>query len=289
MDRRITPEEVQQILEQHLRIPGWRLRKPKDGWSENSFVGGRDNRRVFVKFDVSVPVLRRLAALYIAPALLAAGQHRQQAFVIQEFIDGVHPDRDWLRRHLAETAQLIRRYQRDAELATIVKEVTHEGRDDSVSARVTDLDRRIRIIDSPVFASKRLLFALEEFRAQSRLLEEVGLVPTHGDLSRKNFLITDKQIFLVDWDEVALADPLRDVGPFLWWYVPRERWNAFFDSLGMTRTRGSLGRLFWWVAEESLDIALALEERGYQQDVPEFLEDFTAAIRGHDNPHFVTE
>ncbi len=49
-------------------------------------------------------------------------------------------------------------------------------------------------------------------------------------------------------------------------------------------TESVLDRLYWWVAEESLDIALALEERDYRQDVQEFLEDFAAAIRHEGNP-----
>lgn len=50
---------------------------------------------------------------------------------------------------------------------------------------------------------------------QSALPDE-ALVPTHGDISPKNFLITPHGLLMVDWDDVALADPLRDLGPLLW-------------------------------------------------------------------------
>lgn len=43
-------------------------------------------------------------------------------------------------------------------------------------------------------------------------------------------------------------------------------------------------RLFWWTAEESLDVALSLHEKSHA-GAEEFLEDFRAAVQHRENPH----
>ncbi|MPZ13480.1 MAG: phosphotransferase [Chloroflexi bacterium] len=75
------------------------------------------------------------------------------------------------------------------------------------------------------------------------------LVPTHGDPSYTNFLVIDIRTFLVDWDDLMLADPLRDIGPLLWWYVLPVKWNAFFLAYGLEPTERVIHRLFWRVTE----------------------------------------
>ena len=50
------------------------------------------------------------------------------------------------------------------------------------------------------------------------------LVATHGDPNPQNLLVSRFGITLIDWDGAALSDPLRDVGPLLWWFIPPTRW-----------------------------------------------------------------
>ena len=88
----------------------------------------------------------------------------------------------------------------------------------------------------------------------------------------------------MDWDELALADPVRDIGQVLWWHLPPERWGEFFDLLGLAPTAALLDRIYWWAASEFLEVALTTAEAGLRTDAQAFFGDFTAALRHGPNP-----
>ena len=125
--------------------------------------------------------------------------------------------------------------------------------------------------------------AIDLLRRRSGDLLARGLVATHGDPNRKNLILTDG-VYLVDWDDLALSDPLRDIGQLLWWYVPRNKWKHFFEHFGLDTDDAPDG-LYWWVAAESLDVAIKLAEGRDHLHAQEFLDDFAAAIEQHANPH----
>lgn len=154
---------------------------------------------------------------------------------------------------------------------------------EEIARRTEGLKQRLKHA-SPAFEDSPWKESISNFFAQADRLGDTRLAFTHGDPSRKNFLLNGDHVYLVDWDEAAPADPLRDIGPLLWWYIPPARWRSFFIDYGMPVTESALDRLYWWVAEESLDIALALEERGYKEDVKGFLEDLAAAVHHEGNP-----
>jgi len=125
-----------------------------------------------------------------------------------------------------------------------------------------------------------------EFEAQAGYLQEVSLVPTHGDPNRKNFLLLNEQLFMVDWDELIVSDPMRDTGPFLWWHASPQTWGEFFDSYGDPLDNPKLDRLYWWAARQSLQVALwTANEAGAPRETEAFLEDFKAGVAQQDNPH----
>ncbi len=279
----LTLEEIRSVLGARFGIR-WHVEKSQEGWSEKSFVATCDDRRVFVKFDIAVPILERLAQLRVSPEILTTGEYRGHPFVVQKFIEGSYPAPQWFGENLADTAELILRYHWDERLATLLeKESTTYHH--HIHVRLTELDRRIQAAAAPGLHSREIERSLNAFKAKADRLPAESLVPTHGDPSYKNFIVSGRGVYLIDWDDLALSDSMRDIGPLLWWYVPRERWREFFAAYGVSPDQAVLDRLFWWVAEESLDIALALDERGYREDTDEFLVDFTAAIRQEENPH----
>lgn len=71
-------------------------------------------------------------------------------------------------------------------------------------------------------------------------------------------LVTRRRLTMIDWDDVLLSDPMRDVGLMLWWYLPQRAWPAFFEVYGPPMDRN---RIFWWVAKRSAELALWLGTR----------------------------
>ena len=92
---------------------------------------------------------------------------------------------------------------------------------------------------------------------------------------------------MVDWDDMQLSDPMRDVGLLLWWYVAPHQWNEFFEAYGLELDNKLIERIYWWAARTSFAVALWHVE--HQYDCRGFLADFLAAVNMKSNPHAVFE
>ncbi len=110
------------------------------------------------------------------------------------------------------------------------------------------------------------------------------LVLTHGDPNTSNFILDrDGRLFLLDWDDACLSDPMRDIGPLLWWYVRPDRWSTALDAaeLGDGHAHGSVYR---WAAIRSFEVAEWLASQGNPAEAANFARDGDAARAGMDNP-----
>ncbi len=270
---------VSTLVGQALGGDNWVILRPEHGWSDTSYVAERRGRRVFVKLGASSDVLRRVAEIGVAPAVLAAGGYRGFSYVIQEYVEGDFPDHDWFGPHVEEAARLLRLVHRDSPLRALVESPAHPR-----PRQLRDIELTHRLVEAsfPDHSGFKTAYAWIAHRRPS--MPENDLVPTHGDVNRKNFLITPTRVVLIDWDDIALADPLRDVGPLIWWYLPPSRWPSFLERYGLPATPAVIERIYWWAACISLDVAAGLLERGYLDLAHEFLGDLLAAASQQSNP-----
>ena len=78
-------------------------------------------------------------------------------------------------------------------------------------------------------------------------LQTPSLEVCHGDLSHKNWLLSDiNRLYLVDWDSAMLADPAVDFGMILFQYVPRQEWQAWLENYGLEVTADLMRRVYWF-------------------------------------------
>lgn len=92
---------------------------------------------------------------------------------------------------------------------------------------------------------------------------------------------------LVDWDDLCLSDPARDLGTTLWWYCPRPDFDAAWRALGLDESQwpAATRRAYWWAGLTSLRAALWHDAHGGDQEViASFVEDLVAAANGDPNP-----
>ncbi len=274
------PDAVADIINETLG-EGWTLTRSRDGWTEAAFVAEREGRRLFIKTSVLVPAMRRLAELEIIPPLVAWGELAGASFIIQDFVDVPYPEHTWFAEHLNELAHLIRTYQLDEPLAALLaaQKLTY-GADD-----FEWVEKGYRAVIETYGEHAPIRTAYARLLEQLPAMGGVTVVPTQGDLNRKNLLPTDERIYLVDWEIAALSDPMRDIGPLLWWYVPPARWPEFFGAYGSPLGEGHIERIYWWAARTSLEIAQGLLERGYWTHATDFLIDFLASVNREENPH----
>jgi len=93
--------------------------------------------------------------------------------------------------------------------------------------RIPDLPLReaVRPLEALVAAENLLVCAVPNCQPKlhllvNRLTETFGKMETrpaailHGDLHLKNFLATDRNVALIDWDNVCQGDPMQELGSF---------------------------------------------------------------------------
>jgi hypothetical protein len=226
---------------------------------------------VVVRLDASPEVLVRVAQRGIGPAVLASGQVAGRTFVVQEHVDAPSPSARWLSEHVVDVGSLFGSLAGDPVLARLAPPLEAP----SFAVELLDSARNAGLGHDRIGLVERLAggpppISADELRA------------THGDPNRTNLLAGDR-LLLVDWDDLRRADPLRDLGPLAWWYLPEVAWPDFLAAAGQPWTEAVLDRFWWWTAAESLDVALRLLAHD-RAGAEGFLGDFVCAARRQPNP-----
>jgi hypothetical protein len=260
------------------------LQKAIEGMTSKCYIATSGSVELFVKLGEHGRAVRRAAELGIAPRVLASGSHDGTPYIVQDYLHGTHPDRGWFSRHLPQLAGLIRKYHHDPVLAALLGKDEAPSYVEYIDAELADL--QAQLLGLPESACKaELVPLLAELKEQAQHLEPAGLVPAHADPNNTNFLLVGQRVYLLDWDRASLSDPLRDVGPLLWWYVPEEKWPEFFAAFSPGLGKQAARKVYWWAAWHSGMVALWFARLGYPELAQPFILDFRAALRGQANPH----
>jgi Phosphotransferase enzyme family len=242
----------------------------------NAFVASWGPTEVVLKHSQPPAVLARLAELGVTPEVLACGQFEGVPFTIQRMVRCDEPDAAWFARHVADVADLIAWYQRDSLLAGLL-------RDDPSREHLT-VDAAARMFDqmparagSP-FWTDEVCEARAEWRRQAGRLAEVAPVPVHADPMAGNYVVEGDRPYLIDWDEVDLSDPWRDVGVQLCWHVPAARWPEFVERCGARLDDELRARIYWWMAFKSLRSGFWVDARGHEVYAAANARGFLAAM-----------
>jgi thiamine kinase-like enzyme len=199
---------------------------------------------------------------------------------------------------MAEVAGLVRTYQDDEELARVLSFGDEWRQKDSVRDAVTEIFQGLDRALPPVFRSATVMESVTRWQAEAQDIASAPLrpvhvstrsssvlAPVHCDPNSKNFLLSHDRVYLVDWDEATLSDPMRDIGPLLWWYLPRLQWSEFLGHYGTEMSSEMEGRVYWWAAHRSISVALWIAQHSMESArIDDFLTDFVAAASGADNP-----
>lgn len=277
--------KVEQILHKHFPGRSWTITRPQDGAHKKSYIAQCEEVKVFLKFDVPVRLLKRLGEIGVAPQVVASRNTDEEIYVLQSYLVGNYPHWRWLANHLPLLAQIIKRYHTDQQLTLLLKKEFPANYDEHLRLDLEQLEQRFLGVEQALLHTSEITLAFHTLRTQAQYLQPAALVPVHADPNTKNMLVVGNALYLVDWDEIALSDPLRDIGLVLWWYIPPQKWPEFFAAYGLQLDESHLAKIFWWCARTSFAVALWLTERGY--DCQPFLQDFLAAIQGKENPHAV--
>jgi len=85
------------------------------------------------------------------------------------------------------------------------------------------------------------------------LVLEAGKTVCHGDLDRRNFLLANDKLYLIDWEMVRLADPVSDLTMILTQYIPVHQWGEWLDSYGLNLSTNIYQRIEWYALMNCLN------------------------------------
>ncbi|HYH12045.1 MAG TPA: phosphotransferase [Thermomicrobiales bacterium] len=279
----MNPTHVPALLKTTFDIDRWDIRRPRQGARKECYIATSPEGSVFVKLDVRVDILERLGKLGVAPQVLAHGVHDAQTYVVQEFIDGGSPSREWLRERLGYIGTLFDTWHSDNVLVELLQQGSQATYSAYLSQEISNLEGRLARREEPPFVRDEVRDAYAALIAAPASWGEAELVPVHDEPNTSNMLVSPRGLLFVDWDDLRLADPFRDLGPFLWWYVPERVWNELPQASEIERNKQIRDRVFWFAARTSLDVALWHFENGSGADRG-FLADFVAAANRQPNP-----
>jgi len=180
--------------------------------------------------SLHVPVGRYSLALYpfvCGPSGMDAGLSPRQRVELGTFLRSLHAT-----SLPGNVARLVRRELFVPPWAATVRTIrerasTLGGANRAATLLADTLRSRAAVIDHALRSAEALGRRLRDRKPE--------LVPCHGDLHTANLLVEGDHIRVVDWDEVVLAPPERD----LMFVVPSDEaaeagagWSAFADGYG---------------------------------------------------------
>lgn len=101
---------------------------------------------------------------------------------------------------------------------------------------------------------------------------ESSFTVCHGDLHHHNFLKSDEgQLYLVDWDNVRIADPLSDITRVLVQYYPPSEWTTWFQRYDYPTHPTFYEDVQWYSAMNCLFLIKQYFQEGRQHKVNYFI------------------
>lgn len=238
----------------------WQM-TPLSGNTGQAYMGVSHDEKVFFKRNTS-PFIAALAAEGITPKLKWTQRtYSGDILTAQEWEDGHILSKEEM---ISEPViRLIHSIHHNEPLLALLKRIqAHE---------YTPLDLiDLYYQDLPVSLQNHHFFNQVVFQMQQMIdsdLLEVPFVICHGDLNHNNFLMTaQNHLYLVDWDNVKIADPLFDICFLLCRYYPPSRWNEWFQIYDFKKSDSFTKRVKWYSMLACLNLIKQYfaEDRNYQ-------------------------
>ncbi|WP_208422235.1 phosphotransferase family protein [Latilactobacillus fragifolii] len=218
---------------------GWQVR-PAGGDTGAAFLGVRASEKIFLKRNTS-PFLAALSAEGITPRLIWTKRISSgDVLTAQEWLNGRTLKRDEM--NSPQVAKLLARVHQSQLLKRMLQKVGGRvwSANEMLQAYFYDLPQDLR--------QHPFLEQTADYLKQTlRQLQAPSAEVCHGDLSHKNWLLSDiNRLYLVDWDSAMLADPAVDFGMILFQYVPRQEWYEWLENYGLEVTPELMMRVNWY-------------------------------------------
>lgn len=203
----------------------WILHPIEEGATGDAFMGVSDSERVFLKRNAS-PFITTLSAEGVTPKLKWSRKtYSGDTLIAQEWKDGYLLERTDMNQQ--RVVDLIRRIHYSEKLTSVLRRVG--GKEylplDFINLYFHDLPNHL--LQNSFF--NQIIHYLENSINNDFYEHELTLC--HGDLNHHNFLVDENEtLYLVDWENVRIADSLSDITWLLCQYFPPSQWIDWFEQ-----------------------------------------------------------
>gem|GEM_PF-7627 len=200
-------------MEQNMDA-GWELH-PIGGDTGQAYMAVRAQERVFLKRNSS-PFLAALSGEGIAPKLMwtkRAGNG--DVLTAQEWLNGRSLTTEEM--NSMEVIDLLKEIHQSPNLLLMLQKI--QGEEYTAQHFIEDY---LVNLQSGLQSHRFLSEVLDYLKETLPLVLEAGKTVCHGDLDRRNFLLANDKLYLIDWEMVRLADPVSDLTMILTQYIPDE-------------------------------------------------------------------
>ncbi|AXY25112.1 phosphotransferase [Suicoccus acidiformans] len=206
----------------------WELLPLEDSETGEAFMGIRQDEKVFLKRNTS-PFTTALSAKGFTPKLMWTQRtYSGDTLTAQEWKDGRLLTNEEMDR--SDVIDTIRRYHHSEDLLAMLKRVGGE-----IYRPVNFIEYYYKDLPSQLQAHRlfnEVITFLEDSVEES--FYHARLVVCHGDLHHNNFLWDEENqhLYLVDWENVHISDPLSDITNLLVRYIRPSDWTRWLEEYG---------------------------------------------------------
>lgn len=226
---------------------GWDI-TPAGGLTGNAYVAQRNNERLFLKRNSS-PFLAVLSAEGLVPKLIwTKRMENGDVITAQDWLEG-NKLRPWEMQD-ERVAHLLRKIHQSSELLHMLMRlgISPITPDESFKKLLNDVyESKLHLKYLDV---QRALNYLEQLLPKTRGHKQVVC---HCDLNHNNLMMThDGLLYLIDWDNATIADPITDFGMVLNKYIPQQHWEKWLASYGVIKDKSLIERMYWYLILDAL-------------------------------------
>lgn len=135
-------------------------------------------------------------------------------------------------------------------------------------------------LEKSLFSEKEICNSIQFLEQNLPYINHENLGVCHCDVNHNNWLMSDEQeLYLIDWDGAMIADPALDLGPLLYWYIPKNSWSEWLHNYGLELTANLERRMKWYVVYQTISAIVwykrRKEENEYKQWIAQLGNMFT--------------
>lgn len=246
------------------RETGWQLH-PIGGDTGQAYMGIRNEEKLFLKRNSS-PFLAALSVEGITPRLIWTKRiGNGDVLTAQEWCNGRTLYKEEM--STSRVAQLLGKVHSSETLKRMLQRVGGV-----VTYPEDMLSQYLNELPYELLEHELLYFTVETLKNNIPFIPDTTLSVCHGDVYRKNWLLSDaNHLYVVDWDSAMIADPTYDLAMLLSKYVKEEEWATWLSSYGTKWTKEMDKRLKWYALLIDLEYIRQLHKEGRYHRMNEML------------------